>query len=76
MPCAPNKALHLTEGLFLRLRPMARQSDSAPEFVKFVGPVFDALTALGGSGRPEEVRSAIAKAMNVSEEQQAQPLPS
>lgn len=55
---------------------MAKQSDSAPEFVKFVGPVIDALTALGGSGRPEEVRSAIAKAMNVSEEQQAQPLPS
>ena len=55
---------------------MAKQSDSAPEFVKFVGPVIDALTVLGGSGRPEEVRSAIAKAMSVSEEQQAQPLPS
>jgi restriction system protein len=54
---------------------MAKQSDSAPEFVKFVGPVIDALTALGGSGRPEEVRNAIAKAMKISEEEQAQPLP-
>ena len=55
---------------------MAKKSDSAPEFVKYVGPVIDALTALGGSGRPDEVRSAIAKAMNISEEKQAQPLPS
>ena len=53
-----------------------KQSDSAPELVRFVGPVIDALTTLGGSGRPEEVRSAIAKAMNVSEEEQAQLLPS
>ena len=55
---------------------MAKQSDSAPEFVKYVGPVIEALTALGGSGRPDEVRSAIAKAMNISEEEQAKPLPS
>ena len=55
---------------------MAKQSDSAPEFVRYVGPVLDALTALGGSGGPDEVRSAIAKAMNISEEEQAQPLPS
>ena len=55
---------------------MAKRSDSAPEFVKYVGPVIEALTALGGSGRPDEVRSAIAKAMNISEEEQAQPLPS
>ncbi len=55
---------------------MAKQSDSAPEFVKYVGPVIEALTALGGSGRPDEVRSTIAKAMKISEEEQAQPLPS
>ena len=55
---------------------MAKQSDSAPEFVKYVGPVIAALAALGGSGRPDEVRSTIAKAMNISEEEQAQPLPS
>ena len=38
--------------------------------------MLEALAALGGSGRPDEVRSAIAKAMNISEEEQAQPLPS
>jgi restriction system protein len=55
---------------------MPKQSDSAPEFVKFVGPVIAALGDLGGSGRPEEVRSAIAKALNISEKEQARPLPS
>lgn len=55
---------------------MPKQSDSAPEFVRFVGPVIDALGELGGSGRPEEVRGAIAKALNISEEEQARPLPS
>ena len=55
---------------------MPKQSDSAPEFVKFVGPVIAALGELGGSGRPDEVRAAIAKALNISEEEQSLPLPS
>lgn len=55
---------------------MAKQADSAPEFVRFVGPVISALSELGGSGRPEEVRAAIAKALSISEEEQARPLPS
>jgi restriction system protein len=55
---------------------MAKPSASAPEFVKFFGPVLSALRALGGSGRPEEVRGAIAKALAISEEAQAEPLPS
>lgn len=55
---------------------MAKQADSAPEFVRFVGPVISALGELGGSGRPEEVRAAIAKALSISEEEQARPLPS
>lgn len=55
---------------------MPKQSDSAPEFVKFIGPVIDALKELGGSGRPDEVRSAIVKAQNISEEEQARRLPS
>jgi restriction system protein len=38
--------------------------------------VIAALRELGGSGRPDEVRSAIAKAQNISEEEQARPLPS
>jgi restriction system protein len=55
---------------------MAKQPASAPEFVKFMGPVVAALRALGGSGRPDEVRGHIAKALNISEEEQARPLPS
>jgi restriction system protein len=35
-----------------------------------------ALEELGGSGRPDEVRSAIATALKISEEEQARPLPS
>jgi restriction system protein len=55
---------------------MAKQAGSAPEFVRFIGPVIDALRELGGSGRPDEVRGTIAKALNISEEEQARPLPS
>lgn len=55
---------------------MPKQSDSAPEFVRFIGPVISALGELGGSGRPEEVRGAIAKALSISAEEQARPLPS
>src|SRR5438046_56326 len=54
---------------------MAKQTDSAPEFVKYISPVIEVLSALGGSGRPEEVRSGIAKAMNISEDEQSKPLP-
>lgn len=55
---------------------MPKQPDSAPEFVKFIGPVIAALGELGGSGRPGEVRGTIAKALNISQEEQARPLPS
>ncbi len=40
------------------------------QFVRYFGPVLDALRELGGSGRPAEVTDAVAKALNVSEEQQ------
>jgi len=55
---------------------LPKKPDSAPEFVRFVGPVLAALEELGGSGRPDEVRSAIAKALNISETEQALRLPS
>lgn len=55
---------------------MPKQLASAPEFVKYIGPALSALRALGGSGRPEEVRGHIAGAMNISDEEQARPLPS
>ena len=55
---------------------MPKQSSSAPEFVKFIGPLIAALAELGGSGRPEEVRAAIAKNLSISDEEQAIRLPS
>jgi restriction system protein len=48
----------------------------APQFVKYFGPVLRALEKLGGSGRPDEVRSAIAQELRLSEEEQSVPLPS
>ncbi len=55
---------------------MAKPDQSAPQFVKYVGPVLDALQQLGGSGRPDEVRSVIATRLKLSEEEQSEPLPS
>jgi restriction system protein len=55
---------------------MLKKPDSAPEFVRFIGPVIAALDELGGSGRPDEVRGAIAKASNISEAELALRLPS
>lgn len=55
---------------------MAKQPESAPEFVKYMGPVIAALTELGGSGRPDEVRGAIAKNLHITEDEQSFPLPS
>lgn len=52
------------------------KSNSAPEFVRYIGPVLAALSQLGGSGRPDEVRSAIAHALRISEEEQSRLLPS
>ncbi|WP_068816152.1 restriction endonuclease [Phormidesmis priestleyi] len=38
-----------------------------PKFVQFFSPTIEALKELGGSGRPSEVRSVIAKHLNISE---------
>ncbi len=55
---------------------MAKNINSAPQFVKYFGPVLDALNDLGGSGRPDEVRANIAQRLNVSEKEQSELLPS
>ena len=55
---------------------MSKNRDTAPGFVRFFGPVLAALEELGGSGRPDEVRATIAKALNLSEAEQAVRLPS
>ncbi len=55
---------------------MTKDFSGAPQFVKYFGPVLDALEQLGGSGRPDEVRSVIAQQLKLSEEQQSEQLPS
>jgi len=55
---------------------MRKSSASAPEFVRYFGPVIDSLHELGGSGRPDEVRSVIARTLGISEEEQGRLLPS
>jgi restriction system protein len=55
---------------------MGKQTDSVPEFVKFMGPVVEALLKLGGSGRPEEVRTCVVQALSIPEDEQAKRLPS
>ncbi|MGH9968455.1 MAG: winged helix-turn-helix domain-containing protein [Pyrinomonadaceae bacterium] len=55
---------------------MSKEFSGAPQFVKYFAPVLEALQQLGGSGGPDEVRSVIAQRLNLSEEEQSQPLPS
>lgn len=46
------------------------------QFARYIGPVLRAIRELGGSGRPEEVRTAIARDLRLSEAEQSAPLPS
>jgi restriction system protein len=39
-----------------------------PKFVQFFSPILESLKELGGSGRPSEVRNAISKQLNISEQ--------
>jgi restriction system protein len=55
---------------------MPKDSSGAPQFVKYFSPVLDALDELGGSGRPDEVRSIIAQRLKLSEAEQSEQLPS
>jgi len=52
------------------------ERNGAPQFVRYFGPVIDALQQLGGSGRPDEVRARIAQTLGLSEKEQSEPLPS
>src|ERR1041384_2575340 len=42
-----------------------------PQFVKYFGPVIEALQELGGSGQPSEVSDLIAHRLNISEQEQS-----
>lgn len=54
----------------------SRSRPGAPQFVRYFGPVIEALHHLGGSGRPEEVRTWIIQALALSDQEQTEPLPS
>lgn len=49
---------------------------TAPQFVRYFGPVLEALQQLGGSGRPEEVRARIVQTLRLSDKDQAEPMAS
>ena len=47
-----------------------KRTQKGPQFIRFMGPVIEALQDLGGSGRPAEVVYWIATKLDVSEEEQ------
>jgi restriction system protein len=55
---------------------MAKRDPKGPKFVRYFGPVIDALKELGGSGRPAEVRDKVAEKLSLSEDEQNQTLSS
>ncbi len=55
---------------------MAKAKEEGAQFVQYFGPVLDALRALGGSGKPDEVVERIAEDLNLSDETQNETLPS
>jgi restriction system protein len=54
----------------------ARKDNKGPQFVRFFGPVIDALKELGGSGRPSEVEELIFNNLEISEQEQNEQLKS
>ena len=53
-----------------------RKDDEGAQFVRYFGPVLDALRKLGGSGKPDEVMEQIATDLALSDEIQNDLLPS
>lgn len=53
-----------------------RETSSTSQFVRYIGPVIEAIRELGGSARPHEVRAVITRKLKISEDEQSQPLPS
>src|ERR1035438_7916178 len=57
--------------------PIARKpTEEGAQFVRYFGPLLDALRGLGGSGTPDEVVERIAHDLNLSDELQNELLPS
>jgi restriction system protein len=57
---------------------MARKQSHVPgpQFVRYFGPILDALRTLGGSGAPSEVVEQVSRDLNVSDDVQTALLPS
>ena len=54
----------------------AKNKKTTSQFARYIGPVLQAIRELGGSGRPDEVRTAIARDLRISDAEQSAPLPS
>jgi restriction system protein len=55
---------------------ISKNRKTAAQFARYIGPVLQAIRELGGSGRPDEVRTVIARDLRISEAEQSEPLPS
>lgn len=55
---------------------MSKNKKPASQFARYIGPVLAAIRKLGGSGRPDEVRTVIARDLRISDAEQSEPLPS
>ena len=53
-----------------------RKKEEGSQFVRYFGPILDALRALGGSGTPDEVVERIALDLGVPDEVRNELLPS
>lgn len=58
-------------GLTETLVSQPQKKSAGPKFVRYFGPVLDALRTLGGSGRPVEVQDLIAERFKLTESEQA-----
>jgi restriction system protein len=55
---------------------VSKAEGRGPRFVRYFGPVIEALKALGGSGSPDEVRASIASRLSISETEQSEQMAS
>lgn len=53
-----------------------KRKKTTSQFARYIGPVLQAIRELGGSGRPDEVRTVVARNLRTSEAEQSEPLPS
>lgn len=55
---------------------MTRRTTQGPQFIRYFGPLIEALKALAGSGRPEEVKDKIVEQLKISDTVQNELIPS